>query len=200
MIPLSAQCRAGRRRAAGSLRPVSHSASVSQISPEIVAAQGRSRAPPLHRPSWNESNSADLAAIAATAPHWSAHCRIRRRLFAAHRLPHCRGVPTKCSRRSEGWKSNCKSAPGRRVDGGKCGARPRLGIGGVEDLRQCPFEQRELRQNGLLGIGRIRRSRNPASSAPYQRIERCTEGWAATNSSPMRRQTFSSPSTAYSTG
>ncbi len=153
MIPLSAQ---SPEQAGGAQRDLLLGQPSAERFADVAESRRRAaphRAPRPRRPSWSGSSSADLP---PQQPRYRLLRRMRvgRRLVAAHRLPHGTVFHCRVSRRSEGWNSNRSSLQAVGVDGGERRARYRLGVGRIEDLRQRPLEQCELRENRLLRIGR----------------------------------------------
>jgi len=75
-------------------------------------------------------------------------------------------------------ETEAQCAPLRRVDRLERGPVHRVGIGGVEDLRQRPLEPRNLRQDGLIGERRRRQQKIgelpavPANGPVWRRVGR----------------------------
>ena len=118
-----------------------------------------------------------------------------RRFLGAHRLPDGRGIPLEIKPPQRGVKLESQSTPRRGIDGGKRCARQGFRVLGIEDLRQGPFQRSRSPRAGAVRRRARAPPRKSGSSRPYQRIERYTEGCAATKASP-RATNISSPSSA----
>ncbi len=180
MIPLSAQAPNRLAAAAGISSCGSKAAEVFAKLREIAATQRRvegRRFDGIHR------SKIILQILPPQQPRHRRrrHFRPRRRLILTHRLPNGRGIPAESETAKRGMKLEGERAPSRQARlAASAAARQGPRIGCIEYLRQRPFEQRDLRKNRRLAISGGRAARNSGNSRPYQRIERNTEGCAAT--------------------